>query len=118
MANPALFESIKEKMTGAELRSLFVPEWGATIYFKPTSPHETAIARVGIDVENDPLSYYQVKLVNLKALDETGKRIFTNDQAKEMKDWPCQATFTRLAQEMNKTVTIEDAKEDFIDRPS
>lgn len=118
MANVEMFEGIKNRVTGLPLQKIEVPEWGCTIHYYPTTPKETSIARAGIDEQKDPLVYYQVRLVNLKALDADGRRIFTTEQAKEMLDWPCLTVFSRIAAEMNKSVAVEEAAEDFISRPS
>ena len=109
MASQAAFDAIKKRMSEGGLRSMDVPAWGCKIFFKPTSPHEAGLAKSAVG-DDDPLSYYHVQLVCLKALDENGKRIFKNDQAADMREWPCLETFVEIAAEMNKTVSVEDAE--------
>lgn len=113
MAKHALYESIKQRMTAGGLRSMPVPAWGVTVYFKSTTPHEAALAKAAVD-DQDPLSYYHVQLVCLKALDENGKRIFSNDQAADMRHWPCLETFAELAGEMMRSVTVEEAEKNSV----
>lgn len=96
-------------MAEGGLRSMHVPEWDCTIYFKTVSPHEAGLAKSAVE-DDDPISYYHVQLVCLKALDESGARIFKNADALAMREWACLDVFVRIAGEMSKSVSIEDAE--------
>jgi len=104
-----VFDRIKDKMSVAQKREKYVPEWDVTIRFKTTSVYEASIARAMVG-DKASLSDYHVALVNLKALDENGCRIFDNKQLREMQEWPCGQLFTELAAEMNVGVTLDAAK--------
>jgi len=105
MASATTFASIKAAVRAIAPRSMEVPSWGATIYFKPVTPHEREVASSLVDPKA-PITHFYAALVAVKAQDEKGACIFSNDQVKDMLDWPCEATFTEIALEMLKVPTL------------
>lgn len=105
----SFISELQEKAKTIGFSKYYINEWGKDIYFKPITPHETAI--VGVRMKNDdaPINYV-VELVILKALDESGARIFSNADAEALKALPYQSALAELASAMQARVTVEDAE--------
>lgn len=102
-------DELKKKASSLPLKSHDVKDWDRTVYFKPVTPHETALVKSQL-ADDDPAIYFVVGLVVLKALDENGKRLFKNEHAKELRRMPYQQALTELAAKMQERVTVEEAE--------
>jgi len=105
----SFIDELKEKAGALPLRSHHVKEWGRDVCFKPTTPHETALVKAQLS-DDDPSVYFVVGLIILKALDENGKRLFKNEDAKSLRKLPYQQALTELASKMQERVSVEDAE--------
>ena len=105
----AFIDDLKEKASLVPLKSHYVSGFGRRIYFKSTTPHETAIVKK-MTRDDDPAVYFVVNLVVLKALDENGKRLFKNEDADSLQKLPFQSDLTELASKMQERITVEDAE--------
>ncbi len=105
----AFIDELKKKAGSLPLNSHHVKEWRRDVYFKPTTPHETALVK-GQLADDDPAVYFVVGLIVLKALDQNGKRLFKNEDAKALRKLPYQQALTELASKMQARVSDEDAE--------
>ena len=103
-----LIEKIAQKYDGMGVRSMVVPEWEETIYYKPLTGEEweTVIREIGGDATG-PRSNAQV--IVLKALDSNGVRLFKNDDASILMEKGFIETTRRVAAAMTTITSIEDA---------
>ena len=104
------FEEINEKLKGLELQSVFVPEFGCEIYFRPKRGSDDAAAKRMVK-DSDPLSWLNIALVNVKALNADGSKMFKPDQFGVMTEWPVGDAFNALADKMRKATPIAEVKE-------
>lgn len=92
-------------------RSLHVPEWDVTIYWKPiTGKEQEKIARAikakgsGSDAE------YVYRLLIEKAEDEEGEKLFSIAEIEELKTGYDAMVIARIVQAMTETLTVEQAE--------
>ncbi|WP_294346753.1 hypothetical protein [Prosthecochloris sp.] len=105
----AFIDELKEKASLVPLKSHYVAGFGRRVYFKPTTPHETAVVKK-MTHDDDPAVFFMVNLVVLKALDENGKRLFKNADAEALRKLPFQPDLTELASKMQERISVEDAE--------
>lgn len=65
----------KESFVGRETRSIFIPEWGATIYFK--KPNLATFKAAMVESNREPLEM-QARMVVACATDAEGKKIWNS----------------------------------------
>lgn len=105
----AFIDELQELVEKVPLQSHYVKEWGKDVYFKPATPHETALIKAKLN-EDDPAIYYVVQTVILKALNENGKRLFCDADAKKLRKMPYQQAMNELTAAMNERISVEDAE--------
>lgn len=104
------FDKINELAGKIGMQSHYVPEWDLTIFFKPVRPKENAVAKKMVN-DDDPLVYLNVALVNVKALNDDGSKMFKPEQYGRMLEWPFQEAFNTLADKMRKAAPAAEVKE-------
>lgn len=72
------FQKVKEN----EIRSLDVPEWKTTLYFKPASQLQTD--RFLIHTKSGEIAKAQAQLIVSRSLDAEGKRVFKEAHLKQL----------------------------------
>lgn len=82
--------------------------WGIDVYFYPIRPSETAIINKMVK-KDDPLVFWSVECVLLKALNESGERIFSNDYRDTLRDTRNQLELSELSGKMQEKISVEDA---------
>lgn len=105
----AFIAELKRKCGEIGLRKHHVPEWSRDVYFKPVTPHETSLVQAALGPD-EPAVFYSVQLVVLKALDQSGKRLFRNDDFDELVRMPYQSAFIELAGKMQERPDVEELK--------
>lgn len=70
------------KVKQNEIRSLDVPEWGCTLYFKPASQLQTD--RFLVHTKTGEVAKAQAQLIVSRALDADGRRVFKEGQLKAL----------------------------------
>lgn len=105
----SLIEQLRDKVALLPVKSHRIEAWDTTVYWKPLTPHESALIKSMVK-EGDPDVYYALQMVVLKALDEDGKRLFENADAKDLRRMPYQAEFIELASRMAARPSVEDAE--------
>lgn len=101
----AFIDELKKKAENLSLRSHYVDGFDTVVYFKPTTPHETALVKKLVR-DDDPAIYFVVALVVLKSLNINGKRMFSNNDAAELRKLPFQSDLTELAAKMRFNSTL------------
>ena len=108
-------DEIEALSTSLPLESIYVKEWKRSVYWSQLSAGELAIISKRVAADETPS--YAVEIILLKALDESGVRLFTNKDAERLKRVKYQLTLNDIALKMQQRVTIDDAKEDFTKTP-
>ena len=102
------FSEIAEWLGKQGMQSVVVPALaGKTVFYKPLTPHDVAIARKMIS-QDAPMSEYNVAIVVTKALQADGRKMFQPDDFNEMIHWPVGAAFDALAEQMKTFSPVED----------
>jgi len=98
----------REKLV-APMESVVVPEWDSTIFFKPTTlAQRNTIFRYVNDGSLESL----VQTLIIRALDEDGKRLFSNADKKDLMEKVDPDVIVNVITAMNDEpeTTIEDAR--------
>ena len=98
----------REKLV-APMESVVVPEWDATIFFKPTTlAQRNTIFRYVNDGSLESL----VQTLIIRALDEDGKRLFSNADKKDLMEKvdPDVIVYVITAMNDEPETTVEDAR--------
>ncbi len=103
-----LIEKIAAAYNDLPLKSMVVPEWETTIYYKPLTGEE--LDTVYELVDRSAVAKGNVQTVILKALDETGARVFKNDDLETLCSKAFIGTINRIASAMTEVVTPEQAE--------
>lgn len=113
-----LIERIAEQYSKIELKSISVPEWGddVTVYYKPLTADELDAVTAEMP-EGSSGTRSNVQVIILKALDASGKRLFSNAEAGELSGKSFAETINRVAGAMIKVVTVEQAVKNSGDSP-
>ncbi len=93
----------------APMESVVVPEWDTTIFFKPTTlAQRNTIFRYVNDGSLESL----VQTLIIRALDEDGKRLFSNADKKDLMEKVDPDVIVNIISAMNDEpeTTIEDAR--------
>ena len=93
----------------APMESVVVPEWDTTIFFKPTTlAQRNTIFRYVNDGSLESL----VQTLIIRALDEDGKRLFSNADKKDLMDKVDPDVIVNVVSAMNDEpeTTVEDAR--------
>jgi len=93
----------------APMESVVVPEWDTTIYFKPTTlAQRNTIFRYVNDGSLESL----VQTLIIRALDEDGKRLFSNADKKDLMEKVDPDVIVNVVSAMNDEpeTTVEDAR--------
>jgi hypothetical protein len=107
------FSEIAEWLGKQGIQSAVVPALaGKTVYYKPLTPHDVAIARKMIS-QDAPMSEYNVAIVVTKALDADGRKMFQPEDLDKMIHWPVGTAFDVLAEKMKTFSPVDDVKEVF-----
>lgn len=104
-----LLEKIEAAEAAITIQKHTMECWGIDVYFYPTKPSETALIRK-IVTDSDPLIYWSVETVLLKALNENGVRIYSNACREKLRNTNFQAEVNELAVKMQAKVTVEEAE--------
>ena len=104
--------SLIAKITGiydaAPLKSLLVPEWDETIYFKSLTGLEFDTVREMVGAEATG-SRHNAQIIVLKSLDKAGVRLFKNADVDALSEKGYLATIGRIASAMSVVSSPEQA---------
>lgn len=94
------------------MRRMFVKEWGREVYFTTTTPAEAGKA---LQLRGNDKSQAEAwaAQVCIKALDEDGKRLFTNDDYDGLKNTQFSHVFGLLVDEMDKVTPVDEVVDSF-----
>ena len=92
------------------LESTYVKEWKRKVFWAQLSANEVASVNKRVAADENPS--YAAEIIILKALDESGARLFANSDTERLKQVKYQLTLNELAIAMQRRIT-EEAAEDF-----
>ena len=108
-----LIDQIVQGYQDSGLTEIIVPEWSTSIYYKETTPLELDTAKKAAPEDASPSRFYS-QLVCIKALDAEGKRIFKNADIEKLARYGSSGVISRIALQMSKTPTVEDAEKNLL----
>lgn len=104
-----LIAQIDRAEAGIGIRKHKMGCWGFDVYFYPIKPNETAMINKRVK-SDDPLIFWSVECVLLKALNEQGERIFANDYRDKLRESKNQLEISELSAKMQAKISPEDAE--------
>lgn len=105
-----LIEKIKAEYASVAKQSVHVPEWDVDIYFKRITTEELDVSAAETP-DGVSATHSNARLVVLKALDENGKRLFSNEDAPALVSSADPKVINRIAAEMVKVRGVDEKKE-------
>lgn len=105
-----LIDKIKAEYSAASTQRIHVPEWDTDIYFKRLTTEELDVSESETP-DGVSATHSNARLVVLKALDESGKRLFSNADADALISSADPKVINRIASEMVKVRSVEEKKE-------
>lgn len=109
MPDLELIAQIDKAEAGIGIKKHRMECWGIDVYYYPIKPSETAIINKMIK-KDDPLVFWNVECVLLKALNENGERIFANDYREKLRDTKNQVELVELSAKMQAKISPDDAE--------
>ena len=113
----SLREALKKKYAESPLLSLHVPEWDTTIYFRSLRGDESDVFRLATP-EGASAARYNAQIVCIKALDKAGVRLFPSNEDAEILVGEHPVVITRIATEICKVTTVENAEKNSSANPA
>jgi len=105
-----LITKVKAAYDKLPVKKITVPEWGVDLYYKQVKGDELDLM-VATTPDRCTPTRSNAQVIIVKALDESGVRLFKNEDGEELYIWADPDVINRVSVVMMKSVTIEEQKD-------